>query len=104
MRSWAKIAAVKDIAAIQDLAEEQHVSLMATLSRVAVVDSNQLPRGLSTPKGQSLLLNAFLAHDVYTSLFASPFFFLKYNLDLGHGVAGDGMDDSLNKIYGLGLP
>jgi protein-tyrosine-phosphatase len=101
MRTWAKSAAVKNIAAIQDVEEEQHASLMASLSRVAVVENNQLPRGLSTPKGPSLLLNALLAHDVYTSLFRSPFFFL--NDDLEHGPTGDGLDDSLNKIYGLAL-
>ncbi|RDL35848.1 Uncharacterized protein BP5553_06460 [Venustampulla echinocandica] len=101
MRTWAKGAAVKNIAAIQDVAEEQRASLLAALSRVAVVENNQLPRGLSTPKGPSLLLNALLAHDVYTSLFRSPFFFLNDGLE--YGPAGDGLDDSLNKIYGLAL-
>ena len=101
MRRWAKSAAVKNIAAIQDIEEEQHASLMASLSRVAVVENNQLPGGLSTPKGPSLLLNALLAHDVYTSLFQTPFFFL--NDDLEYGPTGGGLDVPLNKIYGLAL-
>ncbi|KAH8650614.1 hypothetical protein BGZ60DRAFT_421435 [Tricladium varicosporioides] len=101
MRTWAKSAAVKNIAAIQTIGEEQYASLMADLSRVAVVENNQLPRGLSTPKGPSLLLNALLAHDVYMSLFRSPFFFL--NDELECRPTGDKLDDSLNKIYGLAL-
>jgi hypothetical protein len=101
MRSWAKSAAVKNIAAIQDIEEEQHTSLMASLSCVVVFENNQLPRGLSTPKGPSLLLNALLAHDVYASLFGNPFFFLNGNLK--HGPVGDGLDNSLKKIYNLAL-
>ena len=101
MRTWAKNAAVKNIAAIQDIEEEQYASLMASLSHVAVVENNQLPGGLSTPKGPSLLLNALLAHDVYTSLFRAPFFFLNDNLE--YGPTGDGLDVPLNKIYGLAL-
>lgn len=101
MRSWAKGAAVKNIAAIQDIEEEQHTSLMASLSCVVVFENNQLPRGLSTPKGPSLLLNALLAHDVYASLFVNPFFFLNGNLK--DGPVGDGLDNSLKKIYNLAL-
>jgi hypothetical protein len=101
MRFWAKTAAVKNIAAIQDVEEEQHACLIASLSLVTVVENNQLPRGLSTPKGPSLFLNALLAHDVYTSFFRSPFFFL--NDDLEYGPTGAGLDDSLNKIYGFAL-
>ena len=99
MRTWAKGAAVKNIATIQDIGEEQHASLMASLSRVAVVENNHLPNGLSTPKGPSLFLNALLAHDVYVSLFRNPFFFLNGRLE--YGPTGDGLDASLDKIYGL---
>jgi hypothetical protein len=101
MRIWAKSAAAKNTAAIQDMEEEQNASLMASLSQVAVVENNQLPGGLSTRKGLSLLLNALLAHDVYTSFFRNPFFFL--NNDLEYGSMGDEPDSSLNKIYGLAL-
>lgn len=101
MRTWAKGAAVKNIGTIQDIGEEQHASLMASLSRVAVVENNQLPGGLSTAKGPSLLLNALLAHDVYTSLFRSPFYFLNDNIE--YWPTGGGLDGSLNKIYSLTL-
>ncbi|KFY69893.1 hypothetical protein V499_09645 [Pseudogymnoascus sp. VKM F-103] len=101
MRTWAKGAAVKNIGTIQDITEEQYASLMASLSLVAVVENNQLPGGLSTSKGPSLLLNALLAHDVYTSLFRSPFYFLNDNLE--YWPTGGGLDGSLNKIYGIAL-
>ncbi|KFY46822.1 hypothetical protein V495_02243 [Pseudogymnoascus sp. VKM F-4514 (FW-929)] len=101
MRTWAKGAAVKNIGTIQEIGEEQHASLMASLSRVAVVENNQLPGGLSTPKGPSLLLNALLAHDVYTSLFRSPFYFLNDNIECWPRRGG--LDGSLNKIYRLAL-
>lgn len=101
MRAWAKGAAIKDIATIQDIGEEQRSSLMANLSRVAVIENNQLPGGLLTPKGPSLLLNALLAHDLYTFLFQSPFYFL--NGDLEDVPTGLGVDDSLNEIYRLAL-
>jgi hypothetical protein len=99
MRTWARGAAVKNLAVLQDIEGEQQASLIASLSHVAVVENNQPPRGLSTSKGPSLLLNALLAHDVYTSLFQSPFFFL--HDDLKYIPTEDKLDDSLNKIYDL---
>lgn len=74
---------------------------MASLSLVAVLENNQLPRRLSTPKGPSLLLNALLAHDIYTSVFRNPFYFLDDNLE--NVPTGFEVDRSLNKIYSLAL-
>jgi hypothetical protein len=99
MKNWAKGTSVKDMSLLQTLDGMDIASLMKDLSRVALLENNQLPQGLSTPKSASLLLNALLAHDVYTTIFRSPFFFL--NDGLGHDLPRSGLDDTMNKIYQL---
>ena len=80
MRSWAKATSFKDNSLLQSFAEVESAALMQDLANVALVENGQLPDGLSTiAKSPMLLLNALLAHSVYTSFFRSPFFFLGNN-------------------------
>ena len=66
---------------------------------MVLLENNQLPRGLSTPKSSSLLLNALLAHNVYTTIFRNPFFFL--NNRLRHNLPRARPEDTLDDIYHL---
>jgi hypothetical protein len=80
MRSWAKATPFKDNSRLQSFAEAESAALMQVLANVALVENGQLPDGLSTiARSPMLLLNALLAHSVYTSFFRSPFFFLGNN-------------------------
>jgi hypothetical protein len=82
MRSWAKATSFKDNSRLRSFAEAESESaaLMQELANVALVENGQLPEGLSTiARSPMLLLNALLAHSVYTSFFRSPFFFLGDN-------------------------
>ena len=80
MRSWAKATAFKDNSRLRSFAEAESAALMQDLAHVALVENGQLPDGLSTiARSPMLLLNALLAHSVYTSFFRSPFFFLGNN-------------------------
>ena len=80
MRSWAKATSFKDNSRLRSFAEVESAALMQDLANVALVENGQLPDGLSTiAKSPMLLLNALLAHSVYTSFFRSPFFFLGNN-------------------------
>jgi hypothetical protein len=99
MRSWAKGTSIKEMSPIQTIDERDFAGLMKDLSCVVLLENNELPKGLSTPKSPSLLLNALLAHDVYTNLFRNPFFFLEDGL--GHDLPRAGLDDILDKIYHL---
>jgi hypothetical protein len=91
MRNWAKAMAVKGIEALNDLDDLKAKSLLEDLSEVAVLENEGLPGGLTTPKSPALLLNALLAHHLFTTLFRSPFFFL-----LG---IGDKEVDVFQEIY-----
>lgn len=89
MRSWAKGSSIKDLSSVQELEEMQFVALMEELAQVALLENNQIPRGLyMAARSATLLLNALVAHSVYTSFFQSPFFFLK-----------DSQADTLEEIY-----
>ncbi|PMD38633.1 hypothetical protein L207DRAFT_429984 [Hyaloscypha variabilis F] len=80
MRSWAKATSFKDNSRLRSFAEAESAALMQDLANVALVENGQLPDGLSTiARSPMLLLNALLAHSVYTSFFRSPFFFLGNN-------------------------
>lgn len=84
LRGWARSAADKDTSLFQSLGEEDFAGLKQDLVKVAKIEDNQLPEGLSTTsRSLMLLLNALLAHSIYTSFFRSPFFFL------GNGEADD---------------
>ncbi|KAH8587067.1 hypothetical protein B0O99DRAFT_527398 [Bisporella sp. PMI_857] len=77
MRAWAKATSVQGSSLTQLLKDGETTALMKDLANVARVENGQLPEGLSAvAKCPMLLLNALLAHNVYTSLFRSPFFFL----------------------------
>jgi hypothetical protein len=97
MRSWAKASAVKDLESLEKLDLCEHSDLSWELSKVAVLQNGRLPDGLPTPKVAALLLNALLAHHLYTSIFKSPFFCLEY----GYGDDGSaGVGAALfEKIY-----
>lgn len=97
MRNWAKSTSVKNMPTIQD--EPDVAALMRELSHVVVLEDNHLPQGLSGPKCASLLLNALLAHDLYTSLFRSPFF--AFADECVCRLSGMGPETLLDEIYRL---
>jgi hypothetical protein len=97
MRVWAKGTSLKDTSRLQELDGVEYAALLNDLSYVVLLENNQLPQGLSTPKSPSLLLNALLAHDIYTTIFRSPFFF--FNDGLGHELPRAATEDTLNKFY-----
>lgn len=84
MRSWAKASAVKDMESLEKLDTCELFDFLGELSRVAVLRNGRLPDGLPVPKTPALLLNALLAHHLYTSIFKRPFFCLEY----GYGKDG----------------
>ncbi|CZR67408.1 uncharacterized protein PAC_17307 [Phialocephala subalpina] len=80
MRSWAKAMSIKDNSLLQSFKEVESAALMRDLANVALIENGQLLNGLSTAaRAPMLLLNALLAHSVYTSFFRSPFFFVGNN-------------------------
>jgi hypothetical protein len=76
MRSWARAIAARGAGSLEKLDRSKFLNLLESLSQVAVLDNNELPRGLSTAKSPALLLNALLAYHLHTTMFRSPFFFL----------------------------
>lgn len=77
MRSWAKATSIR---VLPPLRKMESAALMQALTNVAPIENSQLPEGLSTTaRSPMLLLNALLAHSIYTSFFRSPFFFLGNN-------------------------
>ncbi|TAQ85420.1 hypothetical protein B7494_g6249 [Chlorociboria aeruginascens] len=76
MKTWAKDAAIKDMALLNRLPEEERQACLNRLSDVVKMENGGIPPALSTPKSPALLLNALVAHDVYLSFFVNPFFFL----------------------------
>jgi hypothetical protein len=100
MRTWAKGMAIKDISGLDSLDELDYHALMNDLSSVVVFNENQLPSGFPTTKSPSILLNALLAHAVYSSFFRGPFFFLNagHGTDLERTVVGEDLDE----IYRIG--
>ncbi|KFZ02939.1 hypothetical protein V502_11373 [Pseudogymnoascus sp. VKM F-4520 (FW-2644)] len=96
MRSFGKGMSTNDLSVFQRLEKSSHEALMNDLAEVCVLRSDSLPEGLTSSKSPGLLLNALLAHHVYTVLFKDPFFFL--NNGLGD-VPKTGLDSLLNEIY-----
>ncbi|KAF7946499.1 hypothetical protein EAE96_009496 [Botrytis aclada] len=79
MRSWAKKAAtvtnMRDVG--KSLDRSSLLALQNALRSVVYFEDDRLPSSLSlSKKASGLLLNALLSHNVYTTLFQSPFFFL----------------------------
>jgi hypothetical protein len=99
MRNWAKSTGVKGAEALEKLSNSNLMSLLKNLSHVAVIKNNELPRGLSESKSPALLLNALLAHHLYTTMFRSPFFFFDDGLGKDSQVTSDG--ELLREIYKL---
>jgi hypothetical protein len=97
MRSWAKGTSMNNMALLQSLDERDYVALMNDLAHVVLFENEQLPQGLSTSKSPALLLNALLAHSVYTSIFRNPFFFLEDGL--GDILPRPGLERKLDEIY-----
>ncbi|KAH8804544.1 hypothetical protein F5884DRAFT_796458, partial [Xylogone sp. PMI_703] len=96
MRSWAKTYSTKDIP-VSIYMEIGSAELFECLSHVVIIENGQLPRGLSTPKSSGMLLNALLAHDIYTSLFRNPFVFLD-GITYGENATVPGVD-MIEQIY-----
>lgn len=98
MRSWAKGTSIKDLSLVQGLEETQSIALMQELAQVALLENNQIPQRLyMAARSATLLLNALLAHSVYTSFFQSPFFFLEDGPK--KSSAGISQADTLEGIY-----
>lgn len=97
MKSWAKAVAIKDMSRLEALQADEYNFLMGELSSVVVMSNNQLPSGLNTTKSAILLLNALVAHSMFTSFFRSPFFFL----DDGFGIDSQEtkLEEAFNEIY-----
>ena len=90
MRSWARKNSIKSMDRIESLEGSEYRSFLAALSKVAVFENEELPRGLRTPKSPGLILNALLAHHLCTTMFRSPFFFLEHipGVELLHEIYG----------------
>ena len=97
MRAFGKGMSTNDLSVFQRLDEADHVALLDDLAEVCVLTNDGLPEGLTSSKSPALLLNALLAHHVYTTLFKSPFFFLGNGL--GDVLPKSGLDSLLNEIY-----
>jgi hypothetical protein len=75
MRAWAKRVVISSPAPVTT---GEYPDLVEYLSCVISLDGGQLPPGLVKLKPhRSMLLNALLAHDLYTRIFRSPFFWLR---------------------------
>ncbi|KAE9364640.1 hypothetical protein N431DRAFT_497102 [Stipitochalara longipes BDJ] len=77
MRDWAKTVAVNSMDALKNLDHSEFTGLLESLSAVLILENNSFPKGLSTPKSPALLLNALLAHHLYSTMFRDPFFFFE---------------------------
>lgn len=98
MRSWAKATSIKDTSLLQSLGDEESAALRHALENVVLFENGQFPQGLlATAKSPMLLLNALVAHSLYTSFFRSPFFFLS-NGD-GEGSSSFRPERILEDIY-----
>jgi len=97
MRTWARTNATKSLDSLCKLDSSQVKELLESLSQVAVLDNQDVPAGLTGSKAPTLLLNALLAHDLYSKVFRNPFLSLETadwtDLQQTGGV------DLLHKIY-----
>jgi hypothetical protein len=97
MRTLGKGLSIIDLSILQRLSKVEHMALMKDLANICVLTNDKIPEGLSSAKPSFLLLNALLAHHVYTALFETPFFFLANGL--GGGLSTSGLDSLLNEMY-----
>jgi hypothetical protein len=93
MRTWANKVVTDDSSLLE---EGKFTDLIDDLSNVVLLDGSRIPQELLQAKNDSgvklkyknllsILLNALLAHDLYTTIFRSPFFWL-YKEDQEHGL------------------
>lgn len=80
MRTWAKKVSINNLDDLHTLDESQMIAFETALAEVVVFENGKLPQGLSPRKSPALLLTALLSHDIYTTLFQSPFFFIGNSL------------------------
>ncbi|KAF3480817.1 uncharacterized protein GIQ15_06164 [Arthroderma uncinatum] len=111
IRDWSKEYAVDSIAALQSskMSEEDKGEFLNNLGKVLTLsDNGSIPGSLASGKMErklpSILLNALVAHDVYTQVFDDPFYFLGQNdgADDQECLSVDGtplVNETLNKIY-----
>lgn len=100
MRSWAKKVSSNDMDAVLKSLDKRR--LRNALEHVVVFEHGELPQGLSSRKVPALLLSALLAHDIYTTIFRDPFFFLGI-VDLGGGYEKTLFRQGLEETYRQGL-
>jgi hypothetical protein len=96
MRDLAKGAATKEPFFFKRLAETDYNAFMRALDNVCVLTGEDLPNDLISSKSMALLLNALLAHDVFTIFFRHSFLFLAEDFHNGSRV---NLSLSLNEIY-----
>jgi hypothetical protein len=77
IRNAAKGIATKDLFKIKQMSPEDRSALMIAFSDVCVLKNGSLPEELTSAKSPALLLNAMIAHNIYTTLFRNPFFFTR---------------------------
>ncbi|KAM5451807.1 hypothetical protein MaudCBS49596_003635 [Microsporum audouinii] len=110
LRDWSKEYALDSISTLQALkmSEEEKEEFLCNLSKVVTLsDSGSIPATLRSGKMErklpSILLNALVAHDVYTQVFDDPFYFLgQSNGSDDQDCSVDGtplVNETLNKIY-----
>ncbi|PQE23298.1 hypothetical protein CJF30_00010804 [Rutstroemia sp. NJR-2017a BBW] len=72
MRSWAKKSCIPDLSSLKP---DKYSELLGTLSKMVLLNNNQLPNGISMNKAPHLFLTALVAHDLYRSVICKPFLF-----------------------------
>ncbi|EFR05272.1 hypothetical protein MGYG_08283 [Nannizzia gypsea CBS 118893] len=111
LRDWSKEYALDSISTLQALkmSEEEKDEFLCNLSKVVTLSENgSIPATLRTGKMErrlpSILVNALIAHDVYTQIFDDPFYFLGQSTGLDdQDCSVDGtplVNETLNRIYG----
>ncbi|TGO26563.1 hypothetical protein BPAE_0057g00390 [Botrytis paeoniae] len=95
IRNWAKKYSEIDMPTILGVLDmHERKALTDVLKDVVAFENNELPQGLSPKKAPALLLTALVSHNVYTTLFREPFFFLG-----GESV----LYSNLKSVYRAGL-
>ncbi|TGO59584.1 hypothetical protein BCON_0043g00430 [Botryotinia convoluta] len=78
IRNWAKKHSKNEMPTILGVLDmHERKALTDVLKDVVAFENNELPQGLSPKKAPVLLLTALISHNVYTTLFREPFFFLR---------------------------
>ncbi|KAF3899504.1 hypothetical protein GY631_0545 [Trichophyton interdigitale] len=110
LRDWSKEYALDSASSLQALkmSEEEKDDFLCNLSKVVTLSENgSIPATLRSGKMErrlpSILLNALVAHDIYTQIFDDPFYFLGQSSgsdDQDSSVDGTPLvNETLNRIY-----